>query len=1073
MSFRNLLLASGAALMALPAHAQTAESGAEQDEIIVTGSRIPQNPNLISTTPVQALDDEAIRLAGEISLSEIVNDIPALVSSLTVEQSVSGGSAANLRGLGAERTLTLVNGRRHVGGFRGTSAVDLGSIPEILVERVEVTTGGASAIYGADAVTGVVNFILREDFEGFEVDGRAGVSTQGDAENFSIEALYGVNFGKQDRGNLVIAGNYSDDSLLFNGDRDFTRDNISAGLLANPLLRLQAGDLGPDTPNFNGLRIGTLLSGIDTTGLTLTATEQALLARIVGAPARVVVPDPRVWLSSQSGSIAPGFGGRDQIYVDLNNNGIADCQESRGGQVGFLAGCWTTDANGNAIVFQEGLIADTSFRGAGLAPGEGSAGAFAFNGDTLFPETDRYAINANLTYELAPGLKAYGEAKYVNSESTTFAEQDTFFDTLFIAPDNPFIPEALLPVVAETGGLLLTQDPTGYITNNDATITERETTRFVGGLRWETGDHFWDFSVNHGRFKNTQTASEVYLDRQFAATDAVRAPNGDIVCRSDLDPDASYEIDYFTAGNGFADGNFSSNRYYSFTPGDGSCQPLNPFGTNAVSQAAQDFLNARVTDVIDINQTVISASVAGTFGVLDTFLDGDVGYALGAEYRREASESRLDPLRLGILPSTTSLTPGVLVNTIDPFLNSFISIDNDQQFNTQGSFNVRDVYAELRLPIFVDAPFAEELTVDGAVRYADYSTSGGQTTWKVGANWSPVEDIGFRGTYSEAVRAPNISELFDPALPITIGSNQDPCDPDNIGLGSSVRQANCVAALTAAGVPQDQILDGDGNYIFENPLTGRFSGTSGGNIDLTEEQAETFTVGAVFTPSFLPGFDLTVDYWDITISNAISAVAAGDILDGCFDSADFPNVPFCGQFERRSDGGLSDLTSGQINFAQLEAAGVDVAAGYSFDVGENAFGIRMVGTWQERLNQFFNPLDLTEVDPEIREISRPEYVGNVTLSWSRDRYGLNFQTNYQSAVAVAELEDILDGQFGDFGFFDESFVFDVNGTFELNERLSLYAGVNNLGDEEPYITQSAFPVGPRGRFVFAGFTFKG
>jgi len=760
----------------------TAQDAAADDVIVVTGSRIPVDPNILSSTPVQSLDSEAIQLSGEISLAEIVNDIPALVSSTSVENSVSGGSSLNLRGLGAARTLTLVNGRRHVAGFRGSASVDVGSIPRALVERAEVTTGGASAIYGADAVTGVVNFILKDDFEGFEADVRGGISTQGDAENFVIDGTYGKNFDN-DRGNFVISASYVEDTSLTNADRAFSRDNNIAVDLANPALRLQAGDLGSDTPNFNGLTIGSSLVGFDTTGLTLTATEQALLNRANNSPARIIARDPRVWLSSQTGSIAPGFGGRNVTYVDLNNNGIADCQESRGGQIGFLAGCWVTNSDGSVSVFEESLIGDSSFRGVGNPDGSGSGGFFNFNKDTLYPETDSFSINVNSNYDLAPGLTAFVEAKYVTAESTTFGEQDSFYDTLFIAPDNPFIPTELLPVVAQTGGLLLTQDPIDLLDDNP-TITERETLRFVGGLKWETDSgHQFEISGNHGQFKNTQDSSVVFLDRQFAATDAVRAPDGSIVCRSDLDPDAFYEIDYFTAGNGFADGGFASNRYYSFTPGDGQCQPLNPFGDNSVSEAAQDFLQA----------------------------------------------------------------------------------DN-------GAFDVREVYGEVRVPVFSGVTLAQELTVDAAVRYADYSTLGGQTTWKLGATWAPINDVSLRGTLSRAVRAPNIAELFDPELPIQIGSDQDPCNLENVGLGSDNREANCVAALQAAGVPNAEIQDANGNYIWENPLTGRFTGTSGGNPNLDTETADTFTVGAVIRPSFLQGFSLTVDYWDIEIENAISAV---------------------------------------------------------------------------------------------------------------------------------------------------------------------------------------------------------
>lgn len=1065
------LLAATALSTPLGAWAQDeAEAVDTGDTIVVTGSRIARDPNLTSSTPVQSLNEEDVKLSGEISLAEIVNDIPALISSLTSEQSVTGASSLNLRGLGAERSLTLVNGRRHVAGFRGTSAVDIGSIPRALVESVEVTTGGASAIYGADAVTGVVNFILKDDFEGFELDLQGGISGEGDASNFIVDAIYGKNFA-DGKGNVVLTVSYEDDENITYGDRDWSRDNgiASTEPSGNPLRRLQPNDFGLNLPNFGGFGIGDLIptDPADLAGLTLSADEQALVDRALNSSSRVVLQDPRFWLTSQEGSIAPTFGGRGTTYVDINNNGIPDCQESRAGQTGFLAGCWITNPDGTVSVFQDGEIVSGGLWGTG-----GNGGALNFNRDTLFPETDRIAINLNSKYDIAPNVTAFFEGKYVLAESTTFAEQDTFYDTLFIPSDNPFIPSQLDPVVNLTGGLLLTQDPLDFSDNNPTT-NERETIRFVGGLTWELeSGHIFEFSANHGRFTNTQETTGLYLDRVFAAIDAVDDGNGNIVCRSDLDPNAFYEIDYFTAGNGYADGFFSSNRYYSFTPGDGQCQPLNPFGTYSASEAAQNFVTAPLENELVMEQTVVSAYATGQFDFFDMVLDGPLGYAAGAEWREETSDNKLDPLTLGILPQGSSFTANVgqQVSTVDPFLFSFTSIDNNQQFNTKGSYDVAEVFAEVQLPIFVDKPFAEEFTLDAAVRFADYSTIGEATTWKVGGTWSPVSDISFRATISEAVRAPNISELFDPPLPITIAATADPCDPGNVDAGSANREANCIASLQAAGVAQSAIVDGSGSYIWNNPLTGRFSGVSGGNPNLDAETAETFTIGAVFTPSFIDGLSVTVDYWDIQIEDAIAAVGSGDILEGCLDSADFPNVPFCDAFTRRADGGLNFLESGQINFAKLEATGVDFAVNYSIDVGENSFGARAVGSYQEALDQFFNPLDLGEVDPEVGEVQLPEWSGNVTLSWERGPLTAAVQTTYQSEQSVAEIEDI--GLYGDAAFFDETYIVDVNASYEISDVWSVYGGVNNVADEEPFSTQTAWPVGPRGRFFFLGLSYQ-
>lgn len=1032
----SAVLAFGAGLPAVAQEADpaaatvAAQEAAAQETITVTGSRIPTDPNLASSVPVQSLNAEDIRNSGELNLADIVNDIPALVSSLTAENSLTGANELNLRGLGGERTLTLVNGRRHVAGFRGTQAVDIGTIPRSLVERVEVTTGGGSAIYGADAVTGVVNFVLKDDFEGVQFDARGGISGQGDAENFAIDTLLGRNFDNG-KGNVVLSVSIEEDTTLAFGDRDWSKDN-----------------------------------GIDSVEPRANPDTSA------GAPPRAVISDPRFWLSSQEGSIAPGFSNasRNLTVVDINNNGIADCQESEGGRTTFLAGCWLTNPDGTVRVNQDGIVLN------GLWGIGGDGSRINFNRDTLYPETDKFVANLNSKYDLNEDVTFFFEGKYVKAESTAFVEQDTFFDTLFIPGDNAFIPAQLQPVVDVTGGLLLSKDPLDFSDNNPSEYT-RETFRVVAGVEWEPVEgHNVEISFNHGQFKNTSKTTDLYLDRLFAAIDTVSV-NGQAVCRSDLDPDAFYEIDYFTAGNGYADGGFASNRYYTFTPGDGQCQPLNPFGTYAASAAAQDFITANVKDELTVEQTVLSAITTGQFDVLDLLLDGPIGYSVGVEYRDESSDNRLDPITLGILPQGTSFTPGVQVSEVDPFLFSYTSIDNSQQFNTAGSYDVYDIFGEVKLPIFRDRPFAKDLSIDGAIRLASYSTAGDATTWKVGGTWAPVSDLTFRGTLSEAVRAPNISELFDPQLPITISATADPCDPGNVALGTASRQPNCIASLQAAGVPLNEIVDGGGNYIWVNPLTGRFAGVSGGNPDLDVETAETITLGAVFTPSFIDGLSITVDYWDVKIEDAIEAVAANDILDGCFDSGSYPNLAFCDLFTRRTDGGLGFLETGQINFASIEASGVDFAVGYTFDVGQNNFGARLVGSYQEKLDRFFNPTDPTDVDPEVMEVQVPELSGTLNLTWDRGPFGFGLQTNYQSEQSVDEIEDVLGlngnvAAYGDAGFFDETYIFDANASYEFSDSLSFYGGVNNIADEEPFSTQTAWPVGPRGRFFFLGVTFK-
>ncbi|SHG94504.1 TonB-dependent Receptor Plug Domain [Marisediminitalea aggregata] len=1005
--------------------AQETEEELKSVEVInITGSRIPTDPNVLSSVPVQSVDSKDIAMSGELNLADIVNDIPALISSSTAENTDTGSNSLNLRGLGSERTLTLVNGRRHVAGFRGTSAVDIGTIPRALVERVEVTTGGASAVYGADAVTGVVNFILKDDFDGFQINATGALPEESGGGSFAIDSIYGKNFD-DDKGNVVFTLSYETEEELLHGDRDWSRNNGISSVVPIP---------GTDGQ-------------------------------------RQLASDVRYWLTSNEGSIAPTFGGRDVTYVDINNNGIADCQESEGGRVGYLAGCWLTNPDGTVRVNSDGPIYN------GLLSSGGDGARFNFDNDTLMPNTDKFIVNLNGNYQINEELNAFFEAKYVKAETNFYAEYDSYYDTLFILPDNPYIPEQLLPVVDQTGGLLITQDAIAW--DDDDTNYVRETTRFVGGFTWDYSyDHSLEFAVNHGQFKNQTTYTEQFIDRIFAAMDAVTGPDGSPVCRSDIDPTAAYEIDYFAFNENYANGQFYSDQYYTFTPGDGQCAPLNPFGTDALSDEAKAFISNRMQDNLTIEQTVFTLTAVGQFDdLLDGVIDGALGYATGLEYREESSDNRLDPVALGQLPAGTPHTEGQLVSEVSPWLNFLTGIDNVQQFNTKGEYDVLDAFLEVRLPIFLDREFAYEFTVDGAVRVADYSTLGNATTWKLGFSYSPIEELNFRGTVSEAVRAPNITELFDPQLPITVNLDTDPCDPANIAAGTSSRQANCVAGLQAAGVDLADILDADGNYIWENPLTARFSGTSGGNPELEVETAETITFGTVYQPSFIEGLILTVDYWSVEIEDAISAVSASDILEGCYDSDNFPSLDFCNQFNRRADGGLNDITTIEINFARIEAEGIDFSASYSFNVDENEFGINVVGTRQKTLNRYFNPADSSDVDIGLEEIQTPKTAANLELSWSRGEISMALQTTYQSRQAYQEVENSLglgDSQalFGEGGgFFGSTVIHDFNASYQLNESVSVFGGVNNITDEIPFATQEAWPVGPRGRTFFMGVNY--
>ncbi|MEP0188901.1 MAG: TonB-dependent receptor [Erythrobacter sp.] len=1067
----------------LPDQGETAE---EEQAIVVVGSRIARDPNIGSPAPVISLDSEALTQAGTSDVVEVLRDIPALSTSTTSDGSIdgvfsgdlaAGQSVLNLRGLGANRTLVLVNGRRHVAGVAGQQAVDINSIPTALIERVETLTGGASSIYGADAVTGVVNFVLRDDFEGLQGNVQAGLSSEGDAFRINGDLTWGTNFA-DGRGNFTISGEYAYGEELQFGDRDFSRNNGLFDDQANPALRLQTGELNAtDTPNF--IAAGAVLGGlipIDLTGVTLTPTEQALVDRSVNAPRRFIAGDPRFSLSSAGGIVAPGDIGLSD-GPDINGNGTADCLESsvgfnstfQPGAFGLAGGCAVINADGSVSVFEDGLITGlfNQFGGDGIQNN--------FDVNSLIPETERYSINANLTYEISPAATLFFEGKYVSTNAEFQAQPNTFYDLLTIRADNPYITPELQPFVAPLffgdgveEGLYLTRDPIDLGPNRNR--NETETWRFVGGVRGAITDHLnYEFSVNYGSFDLTvNDANRVITDRFFAAIDATTDPvSGAIICRSDIDPTPPATTPFgIPAGDP---------GFLTFNPGDGSCRPANVLGgIGAISQEAIDFITTTTVNTFSQEQFVVNATFTGDTGNFLELPGGPVGFAAGFELREEQSTSTFDPLILGTLPVTGPLgNAGDFVGDVTGGVqNSLVFDPATQTANAGGEFTVYELFGELRLPILAGLPFAETLELSAAGRFANYTTAGSNFTWNVSGLYAPTPDILFRATYAQAVRAPNINELFDPAQGAFFRP-VDPCDVGNLvsGPDAALREANCTAFFNGIGFDP---TFGTGTYSFVDPLTARFSGTQSGNPNLSVETATTWTVGTQITPTFLPGLIVSVDYYNIEIEDAINNVSAQDIVDNCVDSSSITNQ-FCDLISRNPlTGGFTGLEQVLLNFARSETSGVEFAAQYRFDIGDHGFTLNGSGTWVEKLNNFFDPSDLTFVDPELGELQRPEWAGRASLTWDWDRLSVTWGTTYldSQALRAVEIESVGDTGTDTFSFAngltDETFIHDISFTFDFSDNFDIYGGVNNIFNEEPFVTEQAFPVSPVGTLFFLG-----
>lgn len=1095
-----LYLGSAAMAFASPAFAQTGPAAAPakaEEVVVVTGSRIARDPNVAAPVPIQSVNAEAIAMSGASDISDVLNDIPALLSSGTSETSLTdiagaptGGAVLNLRGMGSERTLVLVDGRRHVSGVEGSSAVDVTSIPGQLIQRVEVLTGGASALYGADAVTGVVNFILKKDFEGLEFDMDFGISEEGDGERTGFSAIWGKNYNN-DKGNIVVAAGFSSDAGLKFGDREQYRDNGITGTRANPARRFQNGDITSSaTPNlarlydYNttgrfryGLSIPTEAGFISTytrifgVAPVLTEAERALFTRAANAPSRAFGRQPVFTVSSPGGIIAPG----DFSYatnVDLDRNGTPDCLDSFVGynsgldgasSFGIVGGCWNINADGSIRPIRDGLISG-NFDGFG-----GDGIAVTFDEEDLVPRDVRYNLNLLGGYQINDNHRAFYELKYARADVRNSSPYNTFWDLLYGAPDNPYLPAQLRQLANDTGGLYITRDMTDV--GDASTLNERTTIRGVFGLEGELPfGAKYDISATYGQFNLTQKADNVLImDRFFASIDAVRHPTtGQVVCRSDIDPTLApttiFGIPPWDA------------NYFTFRPGDGSCRPGNIWGgVGNIGQDALDFFMTSTVTKEEITQTFLQASMTGDSAKWFSLPAGPISYAIGAEYRKETSAVTNDPLNIGILPGTGNFPAGTLIEDVSdnesPVYDPAAAV-----LNASGEYDVYDAFVEISVPLLKDVPFFEELTIDGAYRVSEYSSVGQTATWKGGFSWAPVSDLRFRGTISEAVRAPNIFELFSPDQGVTFRPI-DPCSQPEIdalrqadAATATIRERNCRAG--GAGLPA--LPNG-----WTDPLSSRFFGVTGGNARLQEETAETRTIGFVFQPRFVPGLSVTVDYWDVAISGAIAAVAAQDIVDNCYDSTTFPTNQYCALFTRNTTagsaqfGGFTFLRQTQTNFGAIEAEGIDFAVTYRFEWRENDFRLSVTGSQQRKLDNFFDPGDLTAVDPELGERFRPEWSGTFGAMWKRGPYTVNWQTQYvgEQLLSGAELET-YETIFGAAAEQGATYNHNLSGRYEFGEGSSLILGVNNVTGEKPYVTERAFPVSPRGRYLFMGLNLK-
>lgn len=1038
--------------------AAPADPEADSGEIVVvTGSRI-RRPNDDSAAPITTVSAQEIYDSGRVSIGDVLNDLPQLRSTLGSQNSTSGLGVRglnflDLRGLGRSRTLTLINGRRQVsadiinGVFSNQgSSIDINTIPTDLVQSIDVLTGGTSSIYGSDAVAGVVNFVLRRDFEGVKLTGRGGVSEYGDAGNQYVSLTAGKNFA-DGRGNIAI-----------NFEFAHQEDYYASG---RPNLRQNDGFVVVDTD---------------------------------GTPSADNVFD-RVF------------------YRDLRSTTI-----SLGGQLGFRYGnanapCGV-DAVGTAFtcayLFQpNGTLVQQNGLRVGLGPNGNFVNGNGYTGRegkllVLSPDLKRYGVNLLGHFEVSEAFVPFVEAKYVRTEAfgsqsgPFFSQGQTlgdsigvtgFFDRSYasstgavnregIRLDNPYLTAQARAIITQqlsaainsgvnpnTGAGLnaaaradsLAQIAAGTyrfsLRRNylDLGIRDerikRDTYRIVAGVR---GDFFDDFNyevyANYGEHREHNLISgNVNRQRFLLALDSTTNSAGQIVCRSQINP--AYA------------GTDRGGNPAQLAADIAACVPLNPFGEGSISEAARNYLLMDTEAKGKTTQFVASGFVGGNLNKLFQLPGGPIAFALGAEYRRETLEYDLDDM---------TSAGYAFYNALPEF--------------SAPAFEVTELFGEISLPIVKDVFLLQELTLHGSGRVSWYKSSDEPTyTYSGDVIWRPVRDLALRGTYSRSVRAPYIGSLYTPQAQNFTPAPADPCSARNLGTGSSTRAANCAAAGRPAGY----------DFVYTSSLEIR----NGGNPDLQPEKADSYTVGGVFTPSFVPGLSISVDYYDITVNDVISTVAAQTILNQCYDSPTLNN-PFCALFQRAGPQGgprgeqpfqilAGSLLVAPANFAKLKARGIDINGAYTRRFSWGDVSVKGVYTHVIQNDSFTDPTRPEFKNVFTGELGDPQDAFNIHTDVKLGQFSIGHTFRWIGKQYLNTWEDYnaVNGQppqntdYADIKFYPVVTYHDIRLGYEVNENFNFNLGINNVGNTNPPYGLTGVGAGSgiydnRGRFFYVGATAR-
>jgi len=801
---------------AAPALAQDAQDQSNQqlETITVTGSNI-RRVDIETSNPVITIDRAAIQKTGKLTLGDLVQQLPAVTGpNVNPQVNNSGGtgfSSIGLRGLGSPRTLVLINGHRYLSG-------NPNDIPANMVERIEVLTDGASSVYGSDAVAGVVNFILRSDYQGAEFSANYGIADKDDGESKGYEFTFGHS---TDKGSIMAGINYNKQEQVLAGHRDFSKNSVSLYGTNG------AGPSGGIPPQgFIGGSTSSPFGHIQTPSAFQDIYPCAFLARNPGASGLNVATDYHCYVNNATATTP------SDKYNFATVNLIMTPQERTGL---FL--------NGN------------------------------------YKLTDNVEVYASVMHNKTSSAFQLAPAVYTSAGGVVISA-DSYY--------NPFGVD-FRKGGAQFGARLASL---GNRRGAFGTSTDQVSTGLKGSFGvWNDQQWNWEVGMDYGHISQSTTTSglpNTNITNQ-ATGPSFLGEDGVVHCGT---PDA------VIAG----------------------CVPFNPFNLDDPNTIAQlQKAGAPASSGFFSQEKVWRADLNGGLFELPA---GTMQLAVGASYRKEYTHSVVDT-SLTINPET-----GVCV------------LGSQCGSPLQGGYNVKEVYAELFVPIIKDVPFVHALNLTIGDRYSKYNNFGNTNNGKIALEWRPIEDLLLRGTVSEVFRAPTVSDLFAAAASDAPKLSNDPCDHYT---GNPPNPA-CVNVPTDGSFVNSDVASG-------LQISGIASGSEFAGFNLGPETGKSFDWGIVYDPHFIDGLSVSADYWRIYLNDNITGVGAQAVLDLCSAGQlaycplihRFPNAPAAGQ--------INFINEPTGNLGRVDVKGLDFALNYrlpEFSFGR--FNVGLNATYLEKYN---------------------------------------------------------------------------------------------------------------------------